>query len=530
MVNDVILGTAVRNTVTSINRTQAAFDQTSLRLATGLKVNSALDNPSSFFTAKTLTNRASDFSKLLDGIGISLRTLEETQAGIDTLTRLLRQGQAIAERSRDALRAGNADPSIVPVSVNTPLPSLNTEILLDLPVTYYRLDETSGPIVDYGTLAPVAATYSGGAAANAAPLYTNEPQPSVSFDGVNDRISVADAAHINASTTTARSVELVFNANTTSGRQILYEEGGDANGFTIYIDNGLLYFTAEDDDGAQRFFDLNINTSIVAGQTYHAAFVFDGPNRSFSGYLNGIEVGRISGLNSEGIFPVHNRNTGIGGMDDGAQFHDGNTVAASGFFFSGRISNVAIYNRVLGAADFARHAQSLDATTSTMIINKEYNIILEQINLLILDANYRGINLLAGDDLTTYFNEDHSNFLFSKGVDFSFEGLGLISKDFSSLEAVEGILDSLEVALDTVRNYARSITSDLSIIKIRNDFTRNLINNHLAGADDLTVADQNEEGANLLAVQTRLALGQTALSLVTQSQASVLSLFTGNGN
>ncbi len=526
--NNIVTGSVIRETVTTINRTQRALDKTTLNLATGRDVNSALDNPQNFFTAKALSNRANDFSRLLDGIGQSIRTLEETVAGLEALQRLLQQGQAIAERSRDAIRAGNADPSVVPVSVNTPLPSLNSEILLDLPVAYYRLNETSGPIVDYGTLAPVVATYSGGAAANAAPLYTNEPQPSVSFDGINDRISVADANHINASTTPARTVELVFNANTTTARQILYEEGAGQNGFAIYIDNGLLYFTAEDNIGGQRFLDLNINTPIVAGQTYHVAFVFHGPSRSFSGYLNGAEVGRVTGFNSEGTFPVHTGNIAIGAMDDGAQFHDGNSTAANGFYFNGRISDVAIYNRVLGTTDLARHAQSLDATTSTLNINTEYNTILEQINLLILDANYRGVNLLGGDDLTTNFNEDRTSTLITEGIDFSFEGLGLTNKDFSSLVSVEAIIASLEDAVDTVRNFSRSITSDLSIIKIRDDFTRNLITNHLGGTDDLTVADQNEEGANLLATQTRLALAQTSLSLATQSQATVLQLFTGN--
>lgn len=528
MANDVTLGNAVRNTVTSINRTQAALDRTSLRLATGLKVNSALDNPLNFFTAKSLSARALDFSKLLDGIGQSIRTLEETLAGVEALQKLLQQGRAIAERSRDAINAGSTDTSIVPVSVNTPLPSLNTEILTDLPVTYYRLNETAGPIVDYGTLAPVAAAYSGGASANAPPLYTNEPQPSVSFDGINDVITVADANHINSAATPARTVELVFNANTTTARQILYEEGAGQNGFAIYIDNGLLYFTAEDNIGGQRFLDLNINTPIVAGQTYHAAFVFHGPSRSFSGYLNGAEVGRVTGFNSEGTFPVHTGNIAIGAMDDGAQFHDGNSTAANGFYFNGRISDVAIYNRGLSETDLTRHAQSINATTSTLIINSEYNSLLEQINLLTLDASYRGINLLAGEDLRTDFNEDRSNFLISKGVDFSFEGLGLIDRSFNSIQSIESIIDSLDVAIKKVRDYGRSITSDLSIIKIRNDFTRNLVTNHLGGADDLTVADQNEEGANLLATQTRLALAQTSLSLATQSQASVLQLFTGN--
>ncbi|MCB1681383.1 MAG: flagellin, partial [Alphaproteobacteria bacterium] len=78
---------------------------------------------------------------------------------------------------------------------------------------------------------------------------------------------------------------------------------------------------------------------------------------------------------------------------------------------------------------------------------------------------------------------------------------------------------------DTVRSFGNSIANDLAIIQTREDFTKNTINNLQEGADKLTVADQNEEGANLLALQTRQTLGVTSLALASQSQQAVLRLF-----
>ena len=86
-------------------------------------------------------------------------------------------------------------------------------------------------------------------------------------------------------------------------------------------------------------------------------------------------------------------------------------------------------------------------------------------------------------------------------------------------------MSAVDGALNTVRSTAASLGADLSTIQIRQDFTSNLINSLEAGAGDLTLADLNEEGANLLTLQTRQQLASTSLSFATQADQSVLSLF-----
>ena len=156
---------------------------------------------------------------------------------------------------------------------------------------------------------------------------------------------------------------------------------------------------------------------------------------------------------------------------------------------------------------------------------EDFNNVRDQIDQLVEDSNYRGVNLLSDDDLTTFFNEDRDNTLTTEGVDFTALGLGIAEGDFTNANNVQQSIDSIREALSDVRNFGQSIANDLSIVQFRRDFTEQTINTLQSGADDLVVADQNEEGANLLALQTRQALGTTSLSLAAQSQQAVLRLF-----
>ena len=148
-----------------------------------------------------------------------------------------------------------------------------------------------------------------------------------------------------------------------------------------------------------------------------------------------------------------------------------------------------------------------------------------QIDLLVQDTGYRGTNLLNGDTLTTFFNEDRSSKIETIGESFTADGLGLSAANFARADTVDGALDEVRAALETVRAFGSSLANDLTVIQTRQSFTTELINTLQAGSDALTVADQNEEGAKLLALQTRQQLGVTALSLASQSQQSILRLF-----
>ena len=99
---DVALTSAMRSNLLTLQSTQSGIDKVQGILATGRKVNSALDNPSSFFAAQSLNNRASDLGRLLDSMGQNISTIKQADKGVSSLTKLLDQADAIANQAATA--------------------------------------------------------------------------------------------------------------------------------------------------------------------------------------------------------------------------------------------------------------------------------------------------------------------------------------------------------------------------------------------------------------------------------------------
>lgn len=512
MTSRIVLSPVIQNNINALQRAQRLIDQTTERLATGLAVNSALDNPQNYFTARSLRAEARDTSKLLDGIGQNIRALQSADTSLKALSRLIDQAESIAIAELEKISAGIS-------SLATVTDPLATQILSGNPVGYWRFDETAGGTAfNQGTIgAPVNASYSGSPTLGAPALYS-DANTSVDLNGVNQFVSIPNHILLNTGTFPARSVELVFNADTTSGRQVLYEEGGNVNNLSIYIFNGSLYINGND---SGDWGPVNISTPITAGQTYHVAFTFDSVNNIFRGYVDGTEIGNAV---TSGIFPSHSGNIGVGAMSNSAWFHDG-VQTGNGFYFDGRISDLAVHNTVLSAQDIINHAVAAGVSSGADDTNKDFNLVLSQIDQLVKDSHYRGINLLNGGEMTTFFNTERTHRLITNGSNFTSPGLGIKHIGFDSEASINTILETVRNARNEVRQFARSIASDLGVITTRQTFSQNLINTLRSGADDLTVADQNEEGANLLAAQLRQELATTALSLANIFNASVLSLF-----
>ena len=113
MSSDIVLTSALRNNLLSLQSTQSLIDKTQLRLATGLKVNSALDGPANFFAAQSLDNRANDLNRLLDGISQSIRTIETANSAVTSLTTLVEQAQSIVSSARDELASTQGEARLV---------------------------------------------------------------------------------------------------------------------------------------------------------------------------------------------------------------------------------------------------------------------------------------------------------------------------------------------------------------------------------------------------------------------------------
>lgn len=194
-------------------------------------------------------------------------------------------------------------------------------------------------------------------------------------------------------------------------------------------------------------------------------------------------------------------------------------------------------------AALAKQAHDTTDTTARASLAAQYEELREQMARIASDSGFNGINLLAGEELEVTFNEDASSTLVvnptgADQVDYA-EAIDA-DGDFTTLTAVAGIaapnaswattgdidtsIGHVNAAIADFRTQAAVFGSNLTMVRIREDFTKEMINTLKAGADGLTLADQNEEAANLLALQTRQQLSQQALALATQAEQSILRL------
>jgi flagellin len=178
-------------------------------------------------------------------------------------------------------------------------------------------------------------------------------------------------------------------------------------------------------------------------------------------------------------------------------------------------------------------ARSASATSELSSLSDQFNEVLDQAQYLAQDSGYKGVNLLEGTNLTVEFNEDGSNTLTVTGFDAATTAGTIGSASISTVSwtpsTTTGEFDTsgseVDAALTVLRTESKNLSSNLSIVTTREDFTTNMINTLQEGADNLTLADMNEEGANMLMLQTRQALGTTALALSSQAAQAVLRLF-----
>lgn len=375
--SDISLTASMRSNLLSLQNTQSLMDTTQERLSTGKKVNSALDNPSSFYTAQSLTNRASDLSALLDSMGQGIQTIKAANEGIESITEFVQQAKSVANQARD------------------------------------------------------------------------EANKVASSSGMYDSTKIAANTKFN--------ITVTYNGETKSEQVTLTDEKTSGTDAAAKIQTALqaMKFGAD---------------STALGTNYTVTF-------------------------EDGAFKVNSAN----GEEAKISFEVG------GAKMDATAGNA---NRVKAISQF--------------------NDILDQIDQLAKDSGYKGVNLLGGTDqsLTVIFNEDRSSSLTIQGVDGSTKGLNISRvTDWGSNNAVDISISEVESAVNELRNMASEFGNNYSIVQNREDFTENLINVLEEGSDKLTLADMNEESANMLALQTRQQLGINSLSLASQAAQAVLKLF-----
>ena len=404
----IVLSASVRQNLLSLQSTADLLATTQNRLSTGKKVNTALDNPTNFFTAQGLNNRAGDINNLLDGIGNGVQVLQAANTGLTSLQKLVDTAKSIANQVLQAPTGYS-----VKASATTAAPT------------------GAGPLGVAGTAADL--TNAG----------TN------SLQGKTFVFTPATGA---ATTLTISNVAGAGNVNSIDAFNTALSAAGI--GLTASLaSNGSVTFTSTANNASQT---LTLGTTAAA-----------------------------------------------------------NTVALSG------TGTFALVGTGTPTADPASQA-----IRSNLV--SQYNNIIQQITTTSQDASFNGINLLNGDNLNLTFNETGKSTLNITGVTYNATGLGLASltagTDFLDSSSANKVLTVLSTASSSLRTQASVLGSNLSIVQIRQDFSKNLINVLQTGSSNLTLADTNEEAANSQALSTRQSIAVSALALANQSQQSVLQL------
>jgi flagellin-like hook-associated protein FlgL len=395
----IVLSASVRQNLLSLQSTAELLSTTQNRLATGNKVNSALDNPTNFFTSQGLNNRSNDINNLLDSIGNGVQVLQAANTGLTSLQKLVDTAKSVANQV---------------------------------------LQTTVG----YSTKSNATTTV--GVVGSAADLTTG-------------------------GTTTLQAKTVIFTPATGSALTLTFSNVVGAG---------------------------NVNSLDALNAAIGAAGIGVTASISGTGFL-----------------------TFTSGNDNASQ-----AITVAG----GAAANTVQITGTTVAA--ARVAPVADAGSQAIRANllSQYNGILSQITNTAQDASFNGINLLNGDTLKLTFNETGKSTLSITGVTYGASGLGLgalvSGTDFLDSSSANKALTALGAASTALRTEASALGSNLSIVQIRQDFSKNLINVLQTGASNLTLADTNEEAANSQALSTRQSIAVSALALANQSQQSVLQL------
>jgi flagellin len=536
---DVNLSKAVRQNLLSLQSTATNMAKTQNRLATGLKVNSALDNPSNFFTASALNSRAGDMANLLDSMASGIQTIEAADNGLKSITKTVESMQSTLRQARQDKSFKTESFTMTSADVTALETNASAAVASAKQLTVSGGAFAEGASASIGLIGGATASTELGAVDATFDL-------DVAADGVDFSISTngstpATAVTIRggapgANTITVDAGATAFTLDVADGSAVTQDELVEAinGGFaavdlditaSINDDGNLVFTAAKTDDLAAA--DVTVSAVAVAGTgpaigdfgfsggTPTQAETIDWEAKTVDQLVSQINAstsdfaGKVRASNDNGKLRLENQSTAA--------------LDVTGVSTAGAVDGVSTASSEIGGNDVRKN------------LVKQFNELRDQLDKFADDASFNGINLLRGDKLKLTFNETGTSTIEiqakdAAGAETSINNTSLgitnaVDADFDSDAGLDTRLDALKSSLDTLRSQSSTFGSNLSVVENRQDFTKNMINTLETGAANLTLADSNEEAANLLALQTRQQLSSTALSMASQQDQAVLRLF-----
>jgi flagellin len=523
MGSDVVLSAGVRQNLLSLQSTAQMMSVTQNRLATGKRVNTALDNPVNFFTSSGLTSRAKDLSALLDSMENGIKTIEAADNGITSIKQTIesmkstllqaRQDKSFKSATYSIGLTAPAATDVLTVSGGAVTGSVNVDLVKTQAVrtsasNYADMDFSSAANTFDGVLNFTIAA-NGGTAHAVQVTSVDIDTIAVTVDG--GTATNFDVANVN--TVTGANMAGALNAAFAANNVGITVAGATGSALTFTSNTAFSNSTA----------NVVVTTGAVVAPAVAASFYTNGAltktgpvaqtiDEIVAGInANALLTDKVTAANDSGRLRISNLSTG-----------DMTLVGATAG---------GVINGDLGGAN----TTTIGGNVVRRNLVKQYNDLRDQLNKLADDSSFNGINLLRGDKLRVIFNElgtstveiqAQDEFGTPRPINTLTLGITLLGNaDVDADPSIDGFLDGLTEALNTLRSQASSFGSNLSLVEIRTEFTKQMINTLQVGADNLVLADTNEEGANMLALQTRQQLSTTALSLASQADQAVLRLF-----
>jgi len=511
--SDVTLSKAVRSNLLHLQNTAKMMDTTQERLATGKKVNSALDNPTNFFTSQALNARAADIGALLDAMSNGIQTIEMADNGLTAITDTLESMQSTLRQARQdntfqmatygldlgATPAGDERLTLEGGAIGTPavevgLTKAHANVTGGTAFGTFAADSDADGVADAGIQFDIALN---GGTATTISISTDELNFAFDSGRVDDLAAITDqemVTLINAKLKAAGVEAVASTDGTNISFEATYAAARNTDTGTIAITDGT-----GGDATDLGFAGTGAETPIYS----HSQKTVD----SLVSEINANYKGLVRASNDRGQLRIENLSTQplTVGTDDGT-----GSVALDG-------------------------PEEIDGNTQRASLADQFNALRSELDRLAEDASYNGVNLLRGDDLKIIFNEMGTSRIEIQAKDahgnprpINSNELGLLEIadiDLDNDESVDALLQKVQLALGQVRAQASDLGSTLSVVQNREKFTKEMINTLQSGAANLVLADSNEEAANMLALQTRQQLSQTALSLASQADQAVLRLF-----
>jgi flagellin-like hook-associated protein FlgL len=482
MSSSVTLSAAVRSNLLALQDTTSLQATTQQRLATGKKVNSALDNPTNFFTASALSARAGELTNLLDSMTNGINTLKAADNGLTSITTTIQSMQASVTQARQDASWQSSS---------------------------YTLDSTT-----IGTTALKTIGFSGGAVGST-PVTVN----------LNDQEKITGGFTAATSKATQAGNLTIQAADINGGNAVTVAvtTNDTASVIAANINSAVGYSLATATSGALSLQDAGPNTITLGDST--AGTTLTGAGFSSTVTTSTATAGAADTVDQ--IASAINANASLSGK-----------VKASNNAGQLQITNLSTsaltvtgVNASTGKADGGSGTQSVGGNTVRSNLVTQFNQLKDQLDKTAADSSFNGINLLQGDQLKLFFNELSTSSIAiqstnTAGINSSTLSISTATNaEFQSNTSLDSRLQSLQTALTTVASQASAFGSNLSVVQNRQTFTNAMVNTLQTGSDGLTLADGNLEGANMLALQTRQQLSIQALSLASQANQAVLRLF-----